>query len=762
MLNRILQLALHRMKNMGFGRANDKIRLRVVFPGTYDRNAGRTQSFPDEQMKKDFLEYVLRPAVLRIHQKSSVHWPLSYRQRKWAAQRASGRFAYPMKGIKHSKTRLLVSTMHRILRSEVRRPRLTERLLPMVGFVIAWEIQDIKLFTAFEPTLGAPQDHPDSYMTGLQNAIQFAFSDTDLEALNQENTHVDLAVEMSVPGQSLYFRHDGHALILEHILGYTRQAAERLVASTSSGARYQNDSFVGLEAIAGFHLKLKGEASPYGYLYAQAYHTEKEIAYQAASKNKIVPLDALAVLNPQWSQGTRGYLFWTECALSALLEQMEQGVGNSARFEVTVSLSSLIHTDINFSDELIRLCLVALDLDAIPWVPSIGSTAKRLTEFYRAFRYMKLRSCFDLAFSTSLQSPAIRASPPVVGLAACLWRIALSMFGRPLQTEAGRWIAESGHLGPNIHDDSMTMHGQYLLTNIDLDPDTYPRLLIADEPGSRILKELFGVTTLRQLQEKLRSRRRAGLAVDRGRLPTQSTARPGDQLLEPLDNIRSRCARVLERQGVRIMASAGHSGEVEEVTGDEGGAREHGQGLLIADTGLMVGWPIDCRVEGIFSMYTRTFWQKVPNQRLCGSWLASPTIVHDAYNAYGQDEWRLPLGQIQAKFRAVETTHSSIQWNRIFNHLFPTREGEGGRNLSSQDCRKEWMGLMSVLESEGRLAVLGLMRAKFDTLTAAPDVKHDKWFTSSAARGPMIIVNPNKQSCDRRSGYLDLAELVGM
>lgn len=355
------------MKNMGFGRANDKIRLRVVFPATFDSTIRHTVSFPNEQMKEDFHDLVLRAAVLELHPNSEAHWPVSYQQRKWAAQRSNGRFAYQMRPIPHDHVPQLVTTMHRIMRSLVEQPELTDRIRPMVGFVIAWEIQDIKLSTAFQPDLAAPADHDSSYIQSLRAAINIAFSETNMRSLVAENTYVDLAVEMSAPNQSLYFREDGHALILQYILGYSEGAAARSVSSTSQGARYQKDCMVGLGDVAGFHFNLKGEACPNGYLYAQAYHTEKEIGYQASSKNKIVPLDAIEMLRPQ-SEERQRFREWILSAMSALVKQQENGVRNRARLEITTDLSRLEQANINFSGALIRNCIVGLEPETIPWV----------------------------------------------------------------------------------------------------------------------------------------------------------------------------------------------------------------------------------------------------------------------------------------------------------------------------------------------------------------------------------------------------------
>lgn len=354
------------MKNFGFGIANGKVRLRIAFPNTFDETASESSPFLSEQMQEDFLDHVLLPAVISIHRLSNRHWPLSYYHRKWASRNSTGQFIYQRRSIPRNHTKKLLRTMHQILRTKTGHPDLYPRLLPMLGFVVYWEVQDIKLDTPFEPDLSAAPDHPQSYQSLLRNkAMKAAFSGMRVNLLDPEHTHVDIAVEMYAHHKSIYFRRNGHASILHHLLGYSEGTARRMAFSQSPGAAYQRDHFVGMRDIAGFHLKLSGTSSPEGILYAQAYHTEKEIGYQSSSRNKMVPLrpvDLLRGRNDEKSQ----YPKWTEGALRSLQSQIKNGIANNARLEVTVPLRRLETVDINFNDDLIEECLVALDANVIP------------------------------------------------------------------------------------------------------------------------------------------------------------------------------------------------------------------------------------------------------------------------------------------------------------------------------------------------------------------------------------------------------------
>ncbi|KIO26203.1 hypothetical protein M407DRAFT_7986 [Tulasnella calospora MUT 4182] len=58
-------ISLHHMKNMGFGQANSKVRLRVVFPAAFEEGQAHFDSAPSEQMKADYFDQVFRPAAMQ-------------------------------------------------------------------------------------------------------------------------------------------------------------------------------------------------------------------------------------------------------------------------------------------------------------------------------------------------------------------------------------------------------------------------------------------------------------------------------------------------------------------------------------------------------------------------------------------------------------------------------------------------------------------------------------------------------------------------
>ncbi|KIO26183.1 hypothetical protein M407DRAFT_24516 [Tulasnella calospora MUT 4182] len=622
-------ISLHRMKNMGFGQANSKVRLRVVFPATFEEGQAHFDSAPSEEMKADFFDQVLRPAAMQVRDDAS-HWPLSYEHRQWASRDSKGRSIYQMRSISQELARDLLPAMHRVIQTNEQDPILGPRIRMMKGFVIYWESQDIKLHTAFEP--GADGSYPRQLR---EKAMAAAFSQTDIEKLHPVHTHVDLAVEMYAPAESLYFKTSGHARILEHILGYTQGSAEAMVQSSSEGATYQRDSMVGLRDISGFHLSLRERSTPGGFLYAQAYHTEKEIGYQSLSKNKIVPLSAVHLLKLSPDESSR-YFNWTKNALKALQLQVEKGVGNRSRFEVTVTLERLEATNISFDDQLLQESLVGLNKASIP-----------------GLRFLKLRACHDIAIEICQHPAATRTTPEVVGLTACLWRVAMSMFGRPLQTSGGKWIAACGHLGPDVATDGAYDLGQYLLTNVSTTGDGCPALIKYETPSSSILREIFGVNTLQDLSPLLGVRRRLTAALARGRLPTNATAPLGHRNIEPLENVQARVFKALEREGIEFRPNI---------------ARLQPSGLHTNDRGhpqleelepLMPGWLPDYWAEGLMSLYGRTFWQKIPNQRGEPSWLLSE-VVEEAYNHYGLNEWRLTAVHIEQKFRRVRLMEGNI------------------------------------------------------------------------------------------------------
>lgn len=357
---------------------------------------------------------------------------------------------------------------------------------------------------------------------------------------------------------------------------------------------------------------------------------------------------------------------------------------------------------------------------------------------------MKLRACHDVSIEISEEPVDIRASPEVVGLSACLWWISMSMFGRPLQSTAGRWIAASGHRGPQHTEGGCFQAGQYLLTNVELCGDDYPHLLEHEEPSAVVMQEVYGVRSLQELRAILDRGRRQTAALARDRLPTHATAPPAHTLIEPLENIQSCVFPLLARAGVSFRADPDRPNITEET--------RHSLSQL------MPNWSADCWVEGVMRMFCRTFWQKVPNQQRGPSWL-KPEFLQIAYRNYGISEWRLPLSEVKQKFRAVKVKRSQTEWERAFGHCFPITPSRGGHNLSIQPCREEWLRVIQALSPANQQIVVDLIRAKFDTLTAAPDVRHDKWWTSTAIEGPTLLQNPYIMPCDHLSGYLTLAEM---
>lgn len=343
------------MTNMGFGTVNNKVRLRIVFPGTY-QDGEAPRPYPSETFREYFVDEVLLPVMHEIHGAQAIHWPLDRSHKMWTARVSSGHLFYSQKGVPHSALETFLPKMHTRVR-DLKTP--LAKL--MEGFIIYWEIQDIKLNTTFIPHPDVPLDRQ-----VRRNAVKVAFAQVGIRDLNQDNVHVDLAVEMSLPDKSLYFRTSGHASILHSMLGYTPGEARTAVTRYGASALYQKDRMCSLDAISGFHLKLGGTATPHGMLGAQAYHTEKEIAYQASSDNKIVPLHPVELLKDSDPERSTSFLRWTKSCLEVLDKQREMRICGTARFEVTVPLSQLDRTCLDYDADLLMDALVAFPLDVIP------------------------------------------------------------------------------------------------------------------------------------------------------------------------------------------------------------------------------------------------------------------------------------------------------------------------------------------------------------------------------------------------------------
>lgn len=356
--HRISQIGLHRIQNMGFGHVGDKGRLRVVFPETFDIES-RPRPYPTAEFKQFFADQILLPTLRELHGPMGPHYPLDREHRMWAARTASGKSTNAMKYVANDVLDRFLPALHHKVRT-------LAPLFPMAkmmkGFVIAWEIQDIKLKTT---TLNG-ETNEERYAAFGQEAIEKALYGIEINRLKMRNVHFDIAVEMSLPCQTLYFSTDGHAKILETVLGYDEGQAKRMAACYGASAPYQRDRMCSLAAISGFHLNLKGAKSPNNIFYAQAYHTEKEIAYQSSSDNKIVHLSPIEFLRDP-DQGRSNSLYnWVKSCNAALDAQIKTGTVGAARFEAAVSGLHIDQVSIDFSDELLSETLVALPREAIP------------------------------------------------------------------------------------------------------------------------------------------------------------------------------------------------------------------------------------------------------------------------------------------------------------------------------------------------------------------------------------------------------------
>lgn len=351
---------------MGFGTVNEKVRLRIAFPETFvERDADEDGDksgicYPSEDFKAFFHNSILRPSIFEIQPEIGLHWPTSYEHRQFTSRGEHGQYIYNQKGVARSCAHRLMSVMHRRVRGLQDQHHLAGL---MVGFVIYWETQDIKLNTQF---IAPPQSRNVWRTPQGKEALDGALAEIDQSLLVKDNVYIDAAVEFSLPGKSLYWSPRGHAAVLEEILGYTASDARDLLSTTGGRAEYQRDLLCSLSGLAGFHLNRRGKKTPKGLLYAQAYHTDKEIAYQASSTNKIVPLDPASLLQVRDAHGKSYFVNWITSCIRALQEQVEQQTSAAARWEVTIPLSKLGNTDMHFSPELLRATLVAVRVKSIP------------------------------------------------------------------------------------------------------------------------------------------------------------------------------------------------------------------------------------------------------------------------------------------------------------------------------------------------------------------------------------------------------------
>ena len=191
-----------------------------------------------------------------------TRWPVNYKSEMWRAQRHSGHRAFQA---------IAVSTNDL--------PHFTETLLRRIESELPWganafflhETKGVKNTTGHNPTDA----------NEMQSAIDHLLEDLNINAIQEDDWHVDIALEYRLPGPPgvddnvLLWRQDTHWLLVQILTQESDQRAQRRVASSA----YTSDLTAQLTDVAGFRLRIPRGVGPWDVKYVNCYTTDKSHTY---------------------------------------------------------------------------------------------------------------------------------------------------------------------------------------------------------------------------------------------------------------------------------------------------------------------------------------------------------------------------------------------------------------------------------------------------------------------------------------------------
>lgn len=308
----------------------------------------------------------------------------------------------------------------------------------------------------------------------------------------------------------------------------------------------------------------------------------------------------------------------------------------------------------------------------------------------------------------------------------------MCMWGRPDQSTESKKIAACADLGPEHDYRECFRHGQYLMTNIEIERG-YPMIKRGSEPELQVVVKYFGEKEIDKLLKKIRRQPRRP-AAEQGQARNRS-------YLPDLAHITDQVKRLSDLRGISFATVPEPS--------------------LLPEISLLLHWEADYLVEAIFLMLCRTFWATMPSRRgVEGSWLTGQHAA-TAKETYGVEHWRRPLREVKDMFTEVHVAGRaySSSLRLAFNHCFPAN---GVFKLSKQPYMELWTAITSRATSLQVNKIRLVLINKVCTLSAMPAVAAGKWWKTSNARGVSLLEvggrlpATERESVWRRGGYKTL------
>lgn len=247
---------MHTIPNFPLGKVALRGVIRVFLPRMYRQSD--TNAIPTATLATIYNK-CLRPTVHDLLPTMASHWPADYDSAIALYQTQNGQIR---PGTCDIPVHLLDSFAEQFL----------ERLKNNLGSdgrdaYFGHELRGLKGTTVHDPTDQSARER------GFDQLTQCL----DLDAIEQSEWHLDVALEFGYPDAVMLWKKDAHETLINRLLP---NAQPQRLNNITDKRCYYLDSVMQLKDLAGFRLDATHCGEDDDILYIQAYHTEKSVSYQ--------------------------------------------------------------------------------------------------------------------------------------------------------------------------------------------------------------------------------------------------------------------------------------------------------------------------------------------------------------------------------------------------------------------------------------------------------------------------------------------------
>jgi hypothetical protein len=333
-----IQVPMHKIPNVPLGKVQQRHVVRIFFPRLYNPD------WPINQLPQDKLALIydrcLRPTMVELVPESRDKWPTTYAAAYTHSRSRTGSLAFSSTDIPWYRLEQVATTLL---------AKLADLGPAFRDAYFGHELRGTKGATIHN---GRDEDE-------RRLAMDELFEHVDVDSLNDEEWHVDVALTISVPGHVVTWRESSHHELLSHLIPTASvQQISRLIHNK---ARFHLDRALQIKEFAGFRATTTNCAWAPGLSYVQAYSTEKNVTY-SLNPGVFRRRQAKELLQKETEDriikdmDVMSNVFF-ECAGEAEVE----GRDGCARLEIRVPLADAMNSLSTLPEELIQRSVVAVE-----------------------------------------------------------------------------------------------------------------------------------------------------------------------------------------------------------------------------------------------------------------------------------------------------------------------------------------------------------------------------------------------------------------